>query len=314
VKVDWWTLPLVRGDRFLLCSDGLVDEVADADIVATLLEHADPQEAADSLIAQANEAGGRDNVTVIVLDVLDGDDPPDPTQELDLTPTWADDPDVSPEDIARIQAGHLEGVGADPTDEIAAKAGRRHRRRDRRQAKELAETAAAAAAAGALVTATTDDEGDEAADDTPDTPPKKRPRLIKAIGIFVLLAILVTGFVSTAAWARRGFFVEFNNSGQVVLYQGRPGGFLWIDPTLEATGAANRDELTDASVTLVEARPTFSSLSDATLFIRGLDLVEAAADNSATPSDSPTTTVFATTTARATTTVSPTTTAAAGSS
>ena len=96
----------------------------------------------------------------------------------------------------------------------------------------------------------------------------------------------MTAFVSTAAWARRGFFVEFNDSGQVVLYQGRPGGLLWIDPTVEATGAATRDELTDASVALVEAQPTFSSLSDATLFIRGLDMVEAASE----PDDAPPTT------------------------
>ncbi len=46
--------------------------------------------AADRLVQQANEAGGRDNITVIVLDVLDGDDPPDPTQELDPIPLWAD--------------------------------------------------------------------------------------------------------------------------------------------------------------------------------------------------------------------------------
>ena len=37
VRVDWWTLPLIRGDRFLACSDGLVDEVTDDDIAATLL-------------------------------------------------------------------------------------------------------------------------------------------------------------------------------------------------------------------------------------------------------------------------------------
>jgi protein phosphatase len=286
VKVDWWTLPLVRGDRFLLCTDGLVDEVADADIVATLLEHDDPQEAADSLITQANEAGGRDNVTVIVLDVLDGDDPPDPTQEIDLTPIWADDPAVTLDDIKRIEAGNLGGSSADPTEEVAVTAGRRQRRRDRRAAKERAMHAPAAVATTTVVTprpSTPDEPADDADDasdsdtaDSDDAPaPKKKRRLAKAIGIFVLLALLVTAFVSTAAWARRGFYVEFNNSDQVVLYQGRPGGFLWIDPTVEATGAATRDELTDASVALVEARPTFSSLSDATLFIRGLTMVEA---------------------------------------
>ncbi len=89
VRVDWWTLPLIRGDRFLLCSDGLVDEVDDTDIASTLELESDPQVAAERLVEKANEAGGRDNITVVVVDVLEGDDPPDPTQELDLVPVWA---------------------------------------------------------------------------------------------------------------------------------------------------------------------------------------------------------------------------------
>ena len=107
VKVDWWTLPLIRGDRFLLCSDGLVDEVTDAEIAATLLGTSDPQEAADRLVAQANDAGGRDNVTVVIVDVLEGDEPPHPTLEIDIIPTWADDR------AAPTPAGLLE-VDADP--------------------------------------------------------------------------------------------------------------------------------------------------------------------------------------------------------
>ena len=90
VRVDWWTLPLIRGDRFVLCSDGLVDEVADADITTILLDTSDPQSAAEALVDAANAAGGRDNVTVIVVDVLEGDDPPDPTLEIDVVPTWSD--------------------------------------------------------------------------------------------------------------------------------------------------------------------------------------------------------------------------------
>ena len=90
VRVDAWTLPLVRGDRFLLCSDGLVDEVRDDDIVGVLTTVTDPQAAADELVALANRQGGRDNITVIVVDVLDGADAPDPDTELDLEPAWED--------------------------------------------------------------------------------------------------------------------------------------------------------------------------------------------------------------------------------
>ena len=75
VRVDHWVLPLVRGDRFVLCSDGLVDEVDDDQIGAMAASIEDPQAAAEAMVAAANENGGRDNVTVVVVDVLEGADP-----------------------------------------------------------------------------------------------------------------------------------------------------------------------------------------------------------------------------------------------
>ena len=59
------------GDRIVLCSDGLVDEVADVEIARVLGQHTDPQETAEALVMVANTNGGRDNTTVIVVDVLD---------------------------------------------------------------------------------------------------------------------------------------------------------------------------------------------------------------------------------------------------
>ena len=54
VAVDSWTIPLVAGDRFVLCSDGLVDEVDDGEILATLRDERDPEGAAARLVATAN--------------------------------------------------------------------------------------------------------------------------------------------------------------------------------------------------------------------------------------------------------------------
>ena len=94
VRVDSWTMPIIRNDRFVLCSDGLVDEVSDDVIERVLLEHPDdPTRAAQELVAAANRAGGRDNITVVVVDVLDGDDPPDATEEFDVIPLWDDGSD-----------------------------------------------------------------------------------------------------------------------------------------------------------------------------------------------------------------------------
>lgn len=90
VRVDSWVLPFVKGDRYVLCSDGLVDEVDDNEIAHVMQAHPDPQRAAQALVDAANEHGGRDNVTVVVIDVLDGDVSADDTADLDLDLVWID--------------------------------------------------------------------------------------------------------------------------------------------------------------------------------------------------------------------------------
>lgn len=70
VAVDTWTLPLITGDRYVLCSDGLVDEVTDEAIEKCVKQRIEPQKVADQLVALANANGGRDNITVIIVDVI----------------------------------------------------------------------------------------------------------------------------------------------------------------------------------------------------------------------------------------------------
>lgn len=79
---DHWLLPAIAGDRYLLCSDGLFNELPDDRILA-LLAAGDPQQAAAALVAAADGTGGRDNITAVVVDV-DVDD--DEAAEDDTTP------------------------------------------------------------------------------------------------------------------------------------------------------------------------------------------------------------------------------------
>jgi protein phosphatase len=68
---DCFSVPLERGDRILLCSDGLYDEVDDETILATLTRFDDMTICAEDLIALANENGGNDNISVICVDLED---------------------------------------------------------------------------------------------------------------------------------------------------------------------------------------------------------------------------------------------------
>ena len=67
VQPDILEVPVVAGDRLVLCSDGLSGMVLDPMIQELTKVAADPQQAADSLVEAALEAGGDDNVTVVVV-------------------------------------------------------------------------------------------------------------------------------------------------------------------------------------------------------------------------------------------------------
>ncbi|GLJ63047.1 MULTISPECIES: PP2C family protein-serine/threonine phosphatase [Microbacterium] len=69
-RVDFWMLPASRGDRLLICSDGLPREVGRDQIAAILSAEDDPQTAASRLVEAAVARGGRDNVSVIVVDAV----------------------------------------------------------------------------------------------------------------------------------------------------------------------------------------------------------------------------------------------------
>ncbi|HEX8954055.1 MAG TPA: SpoIIE family protein phosphatase, partial [Polyangia bacterium] len=69
VEVQLSKVELKKGDRLMMCSDGLVGVVSDEEISAVVGSIDDPAEAARILIEMANGAGGPDNITVIVAHV-----------------------------------------------------------------------------------------------------------------------------------------------------------------------------------------------------------------------------------------------------
>ena len=69
---DAWLLPMETGTRLLICSDGLTNEVSDELLSQVLTTCADVNVAAEELLQLARDAGGRDNITLVVVDVVSG--------------------------------------------------------------------------------------------------------------------------------------------------------------------------------------------------------------------------------------------------
>jgi PPM family protein phosphatase len=66
-KVEVHAMEAIAGDRFLLCSDGLTEEVTDEAIASYLLSSATCEEAAEALVEEAKRNGGSDNITVVLV-------------------------------------------------------------------------------------------------------------------------------------------------------------------------------------------------------------------------------------------------------
>jgi protein phosphatase len=71
VDIDIFRFELQAGDRILMCSDGLWGEVEDRDIESILNTYADPRIAARELVRAAHHGGGKDNVTLMIVEVPD---------------------------------------------------------------------------------------------------------------------------------------------------------------------------------------------------------------------------------------------------
>lgn len=101
-RADYWLRKPQAAERYLLCSDGLSSELDDAAIRAILAEPLAAAEAAATLVQQALDAGGRDNVSVLVLDVTDVRD-----EAAELT-------DTAPKGLIAALGVEVPGPAAEP--------------------------------------------------------------------------------------------------------------------------------------------------------------------------------------------------------
>jgi protein phosphatase len=70
VAMDVQTVPVQDRDVFLLCSDGLTDMLSEEHVVYLLQQSDDLQERCEALVGAAKEAGGRDNISVVLVQAL----------------------------------------------------------------------------------------------------------------------------------------------------------------------------------------------------------------------------------------------------
>ncbi len=184
VKVDTHTHKAESGDIYLLCSDGLTGMISDGDVAAILRSADDLDGAAEALILAANQSGGKDNITVVLFRIAEGEGP-GPVAPEDQ-PTLADD--------ATIHQGlTADDVQAAVAEQERAGAARREPARVHTQVGMPVQTA---------------------------PPSKRRSRvLISAlVGLLVVAALIAGGLVL----ARQSYFVGTNDQGLITLYRGVP--------------------------------------------------------------------------------------------
>ncbi len=263
VDIDAWELDPVVGHRYLLCSDGLFNELDEGRIAATLRRLADPQEAAHELVSLANQGGGRDNITVVVADVVDDDG--------EIAGTFGDR-------VVRTRATVADLAGFTAIVDESA------------------------------VVVPGDDDLDDATSERSMLPPRAErrrergaPRFTWRTGVFVLLVLGVFAVAAGAvAWyGQNGYFVDVDpDTGEVAVFQGRPGGLLWFDPSLVESTGVQLEELTPVLRERIEAVPEFASLDEAEAFLANVAEQQAASRPS-------TTTTTSTTSSTSTSTVPP---------
>ena len=278
VTADAGTILPFTGDRYLLCSDGLSNEVTSEQMASVLRRLADPDEAASELVRMANEHGGRDNITVVIVDVLDDGGRAERASEI-LAAQAASAESVAPPD-PRTEA--YDDLFSEDSELFPGRA-------------------------SSLPSAADDYATD--IEDPYDNLKGMRTRRItwRVIGFFVLLALIAAGTVAAIGWtARNTYFVTFNDNDRVTVYQGKPGGILFFDPKLLRVSDLDRADVGAQFQDDIESGKTFGSEAEAESYVASL------AETATTPTEPTTTTTTApvgtTTTVAGATTTAPTTT------
>ncbi|HEY7381498.1 MAG TPA: Stp1/IreP family PP2C-type Ser/Thr phosphatase [Gaiella sp.] len=107
VDVDTLTVETSPGDLYLICSDGLTTMLRDDEILAVAAAgDGDPARIADALVGAANAAGGEDNVTVVLFEIVEGEPGAPRHEEADTPAPTAAIPLASPAtEVSRTGAG-----------------------------------------------------------------------------------------------------------------------------------------------------------------------------------------------------------------
>ena len=273
VEVDSFLVSPKAGDRYVICSDGLFNEVAPARIGATLRRLVDPNEAASELIRQANEGGGRDNITCVIVDVID--------DAGAVQGEVGDDVLVAPIPAARTHAPDLAGItSALPVTEID-------------DSDDVPESPRAAPAAKAKRPAA---KGPAAQDQMVKV---RLRRVTWRTAAFVVVVLGVLGLAAAAVgWYSRGSYFVGLDQHEVTIFKGRPHAVLWFEPTVTQRTGIAESQIPDSLRDAVAAGRQQSSLADAEAYVKRMrSVICSDLRNGATP---------ATTVAGATTSTLPT--------
>ena len=294
VDVDGSTVIPFNGDRFLLCSDGLFGEVTADQISSVLRRLADPGEAADELVRLANESGGRDNITVVIAEVIDDDG-----RALAASKALEDEKSRlearAAEEAAQAAAVAAWTAGDEPTTEPV---------------EEPEPYVPVFADRKSSLPEATDDFGSETDDLFGDLEGVRSKRFTWRVAVFIVALFAVVGVVIGAIiWTGSNtYFVGFEGQN-VAIYQGKPGGVLWMDPKLKETTKIQASDLPEDVRLAVADNNQFSSEAAATRYIVTLQAIVAKQEAATTTTTTSTTTSTTSTIApKATTTTTPATT------
>src|SRR5581483_11412191 len=256
VEVDCFAITPFAGDRYLLASDGLTNEMEDREIASVLRRLTDPQQAAEELVGHARQSGGRDNITVVVIDVADDDDRAVKASEAvaDL-PKRAPAPAPAPAPDRPAPAPPVATAPPPPAPPRAT---------------------------------------------APPAAPRSRRLTVRLVLFLLALVIVLTGAAAAVGVYARGSYYVGLHQDRVTIFQGRPGGLLWFQPTVKQQFDLTTAQVPQDRLAAVRAGKAEPSLADARRYVRNLQ-TEAQA-TSGTTTSTPTSTTPSSTAPGSTTT------------